>query len=141
MKELKDTVLKKGDIIYYSDNECNIVTYSDEITPFHIKIDKITKIERPVKYETIYEAPKQILTKEEKEYLESVCKPFKDRVKYIRKSTYCGDGFAVERIMFYYMDIHNEYVSFALPMFRKDTIYKEMEFGKEYTLKELGLFE
>ena len=146
--KLEDIKLKTGDIIKVSndysmivEDALNNVNMKDYLSSSIYYSSEIISIKRPLGFETLYEKPKEILTNKEKKYLEAVCKPFKDRVKRIAKSSYCGDGFTAERIMFYYMDIHNEYVSFALPMFRKDTMYKGMEWSKEYTLKELGLFE
>ena len=57
---------------------------------------------------------KTLLDKEEKEYLESVLKPFKDKVTYIRKEKSSNGD--------YY-------------------IYVNMKPERAYTLKELGLFE
>lgn len=136
MRELKDIVLNKGDIIYFNDgtSHCNR-HISGSIKDLFSKefIEKITKVERPVqiKYKTIYEAPKQILTKEEKEWLENFLRPFKNRFVYIKKRIY--DSF------FIMIQLKND--SICLPYFKKDTMYKGMELNKKYTLKELGLFE
>ena len=138
MKELKDIVLKKGDIITYTfDNSEKI--YHLVINDYYINKkainisehgEKILKIERPT---TIYEAPKQILDKEEKEYLEAVCKPFKEKVISITKhKNTVGEWIEV-------FLIYNEVIEF--PVFKANTMYKGMELNKEYTLKELGLFE
>lgn len=142
MKELKDIVLKEGDRVYFSDGDCDIIdrvlknyTVEDAIDEKYVIM--ITKIERP-HYETIYEAPKQILDKEEKEYLENVIRPFRDRVKYIKKIITKCRGW--EQMQFISITIKDE-VGICLPYFKKDTMYKGMEVDKEYTLKELGLFE
>lgn len=73
-----------------------------------------------------------LLTKKEKEYLEGVIRPFKDKVITISKRSY---------------DINFEYISIFIeddfrvnfPNFVKNTYYKNMEVYKEYTLKELDL--
>lgn len=137
MKELKDIVLKQKDIVYFADGcegiiDCGDDGYSVEDI-YGRYINQIIKIERPVKYETIYEAPKQILTKEEKEYLEAVCKPFKDKVKFIKKCSYSREWIGIH--------IDDEYIDILFPYFEVGTMYKGMEPNKEYTLKELGLFE
>ena len=75
---------------------------------------------------------KPILDDIEKRYLSDVIRPFRDKVKYIKKdSSDCAI---------------NEYISIILnednlflPDFKKDTMYKGMKPGKRYTLKELGL--
>ena len=84
-----------------------------------------------IEVENGYIVGKEILDKEEKEYLSAVIKPFKDRVDYIEK---------VENIWEYIaIDLNNERLSF--PFFDKGTMYKGMELDKKYTLKELGLDE
>lgn len=81
---------------------------------------------------------KQILDKEEKEYLKAVLKPFKKKILYIRKSPqYEHDYSYNENIIFV---LQNDDCG-LLPYFIKNTMYKGMELNKEYTLKELGLFE
>lgn len=73
-----------------------------------------------------------ILDDTEIKYLQSVIKPFKDKVMWIAKYNHCGD----------YV-IHIELVDdeVCLPYFKDKRMYKGMEHGKEYTLKELGLEE
>lgn len=147
MKKLKNILLKKGDIVYYifHNKETSIIIgeqFANKTVSEVFGDEIVTKIERPVQYKTIYEAPKQILDKKEKEYLEAVIRPFKNRVKYIEK----------EKIDFYsptneflseyiYIDLGDNDESFPLPRFKSNTMYKEMERNKEYTLKELRLFE
>lgn len=78
---------------------------------------------------------KEILDDAEKEYLLNVIKPFKDKVKYIKKiMNFKGDKIYIS------IQIKNE-PSVELPYFYKNTMYKGMEANKEYTLKELGLDE
>ena len=76
--------------------------------------------------------PKQILDKEEKEYLEAVIKPFIRKVEYIRKLSFRE----IENIVIL---LKNDVIS--LPRFKKDVMYKGMVPNEEYTLEELGLFE
>ena len=140
MKELKDILLKKGDIVTTITEDRGEVTFVNNLfESTSLVMGKIIKIERPVKYKTIYEAPKQILDKEEKQYLENVIRPFRDRVKYIRKS----NGSSSEWLKLYVKELEavNLDDDFCLPSFKKDTMYKGMEVSKKYTLKELGLFE
>lgn len=138
MKKLKDMNLRLGDRICFSDGI--VILYDDYFSKDdEIYEGNVLKIERPVKYETIYEAPKQILDKEEKAYLEAVIRPFRDRVIRIEKN----NGFDYEWIS---IDLESigysiETDDFCLPSFPKDTMYKGMELNKEYTLDELGLFQ
>ena len=81
-----------------------------------------------------YKVIKPILTKEEREYLSMVIKPFRDEIEYIHKFT-CPNS-KKEYLMGFIKDIgyHLE-----LPPFIKGTMYCGIELGKEYTLEELGL--
>lgn len=75
----------------------------------------------------------------EKKYLSAVIKPFRDRVTHIAK--------VEEDIHWFYwimirVDIGflDDYYEFCLPPFEEtSSMYKNMEVGKEYTLKDLGL--
>lgn len=79
-----------------------------------------------------YILEKEILDDVEKEYLSAVIKPFKNKVKSIIKTS---------------GKINGEYIciciyddcSINFPFFKKGTMYKGMEVGKQYTLEELGL--
>lgn len=87
------------------------------------------------------EEVKDILDKEEKEYLSNVIKPFRDRVNLIRKSNskladdiyYKVIEISIKSLIPYW---ENEVI--VLPAF-KSNLYSDMEIGKEYTLEELGL--
>lgn len=80
------------------------------------------------------EEAKEILDAEEKEYLSNIIKPFRDRVTKIEKFENSRDR-QKEYITIY---IKNDF-SINLPNFKKNTIYKNMEINKAYTLEELGL--
>lgn len=80
----------------------------------------------------IVKEKKEILDEVEKEYLSAVIKPFKEKVK----------GIAMKKVLtsecYLYIDvIDND--GFTLPNFKQGTMYKNMEIGRKYTLKELGL--
>lgn len=83
------------------------------------------------------EEVKDILDSGEKEYLSNVIKPFKHKVKRIRKSEICDNK---DNQIKEYIEIHieNDY-PINLPNFKKNTMYRNMEPNKEYTLEELGL--
>lgn len=72
-----------------------------------------------------------ILDDEEKEYLSAVIKPWREKVISIIKIRVNEDYFISIRLK------NGEKVN--LPWFKKDTMYKGMKSGKEYTLEELGL--
>ena len=85
------------------------------------------------KYEVI-KLPKSILTKQERNYLSSVVKPFREKILHISKlSSKDGESICI--------DIRYDWEedSIMLPKFAAGTLYKGMEVGKEYSVKDLGL--
>ena len=79
------------------------------------------------------EYKEHILDDAEKEYLSNVIKPFRNRVRCIRK--YGTDFMSTECIFITFIDGFN----FIFPSFKKGTMYKCMELDRNYTLEELGL--
>lgn len=80
---------------------------------------------------------KEILNDAEKRYLGALIKPFRDKVEYICKYE---DMFAHDWEEYIVISFKNDdYDTIALPNFEEGTMYKGMEEGKLYTLKELGL--
>ena len=72
MEEIKNIKLNKGDkltLCYYDGQSETFIIDNDDINRIEVDASKIRyyKIERPVKYETIYKTTKEILDKEEKE--------------------------------------------------------------------------
>lgn len=74
-----------------------------------------------------------ILDDVEKAYLSAVIKPFRERIKYIRKINHSS----VNNDQFLCIVLVNDRC--GLPNFKKGTMYKGMEEDRDYTLKELGL--
>ena len=70
------------------------------------------------------------LTKEEKDYLSEVVKPFRDKIEYIKRLT--SDSWDSIQM------ITDKGVT-AVLFFETDTRYKNMEPDRKYTLAELGL--
>nr|DAH23815.1 MAG TPA: hypothetical protein [Caudoviricetes sp.] len=77
---------------------------------------------------------KDILDIQEKRYLYNIIKPFRHKVSYIVKQD-CKDDEYITIKYFEYTNISN----IILPGFYKNSMYKGMEIGREYSLKELGL--
>lgn len=82
-----------------------------------------------------------ILDRKEKEYLQNVIKPFRDRVKSIVKQNDTDSYEYISIGVSYPINKSNgcdtDYI--WLPSFESGTMYKNMEVEKKYTLKELGL--
>ena len=80
-----------------------------------------------------------LLNDAERQYLEAVIRPFKDRAIGVTKYKFLND------YIWLYIDVagvtESTFDSFSLPAFRKDSAYLGMKFDKEYTLEELGLFK
>lgn len=94
---------------------------------------KIVKIEEPT-YTTVYEYKPEILDEAEKRYLRGVIRPFRDKVKTIKKGT-----LNINDEQYISINFENTANNFALPNFKKGTMYKGMGVDKKYTLEELGL--
>ena len=85
------------------------------------------------KYEVI-NITKNILTEQERHYLSSVVKPFREKILHISKlSSKDGESICI--------DIRYDWEedSIMLPRFATGTLYKGMEIGKEYSVKDLDL--
>lgn len=74
-----------------------------------------------------------ILNDTEREYLSAVIRPFREEVDTISKFSNWSD----ESQYIYISMKTNTYCT--LPLFPKNTMYKSMEVGRHYSLKELGL--
>ena len=86
------------------------------------------------------EYKEDILDEEEKKYLSSVIKPFREKVKYIKKVDTCwGCNRNYEYLSGEVCNKDDVVDTFALPYFPKGSMYKGMETNKKYTLEELGL--
>lgn len=81
-----------------------------------------------------------ILDEVEKRYLESVIRPFRNRVKYIRKSEFGKEFTFINICVYCYIDTEVD-DDILLPYFDETKMYTGMEKNKFYTLEELGLFE
>lgn len=78
--------------------------------------------------------PLPILTEQERNYLSSVVRPFREKILHISKlSSKDGESICI--------DIRYDWEedSIMLPKFAAGTLYKGMEIGKEYSIKELSL--
>ena len=77
-----------------------------------------------------------VLDNVEKEYLGAVIKPFRNRVRSIKLSTYNSSN-----CIYIILKRHNSHNTevIGLPRFKPGTMYKGMETYKCYSLEELGL--
>ncbi len=126
--------LKNGQVVFVDKSSTYGFDSIDEQLRFFNDNVSIVKVERPVKYETVFERKEEILDKTEKEYLANVIRPFRHKIKTIEKTTRISDSSLC------YLNILLENNDMAnLPDFKKNSMYKGMEVNKEYTLKELGL--
>lgn len=82
-----------------------------------------------------------IITKEEKKYLENVIKPLKNKVRSITKRQSENSTIAYIHISIDNSDIDCSFDNITLNYSKADTAYANMELNREYKLEELGLFE
>ena len=93
----------------------------------------IVKVERPVKYETVFEREEEILDEIEKRYFTEVIRPFRKRIQFIQKKK------EITEINPYIRIVCEDNDKLVFPYITDKTMYKGMEVNKKYTLKELGL--
>lgn len=124
--------LKNGQVIFFDKTSSYSFNSIDEQLRYFNDDVSIVKVERPVKYETLFERKEEILDEAEKKYLASVIRPFRDRTIYISKIK----KYSEEQII---MCIDGYYDFFKMPVFEANTMYKGMKLDEKYTLKELGL--
>lgn len=77
----------------------------------------------------------ELLTKEEKEYLENLLKPFKEVIDFIKKVNSINRS-----VQFIHIKLCNGEV-INLPYFNVNEYYKNLEVDKQYTIEDLGLFK
>lgn len=138
--DLKDgdkCTLKNGKAVFYGGSEEYESTYcfenlTDDFKYEHNDEVSIVKVERPTKYETVFERKEEILDNTEKNYLRSVIRPFRNEVKTIEKNIMDDKEYIC-------INLKNWLDTFTLPRFKKGTMYKGMRVNKKYTLEELEL--
>lgn len=124
--------LKNGQVVFFDKTSNYSFESIDEQLRYFKDDVSIVKVERPVKYETMFERKEEILDEAEKKYLADVVRPFRSKVRSVYKmASICSDK------EFINIQLRDE--NFTLPYFKKGTMYKEMQTGKRYTLEELGL--
>lgn len=142
--------LKDGDIVTYRNgdkrtvvdenliNSCGYISkklsqYTNELKDTVIgKSLDIVKVERPVKYETVFER-EEVLDETEKKYLAEVIRPFRKRIQFIQKKK------EITEINPYIRIVCEDNDKLVFPYITDNSMYKGMEVNKKYTLKELGL--
>ena len=85
---------------------------------------------------SIIKVEQSILDDIEKKYLGNIIKPFRDRIVWIKKIDSPIQNY--EYIKICYQD-RNYAIVLDFPDFKVGTMYRGMQIGKAYTLKELGL--
>lgn len=148
-KQFTKADLKDGDIVIYRNgNKRTVISnnliaedgyigkylseYNDELKGKGYNGSDIVKVERPVKYETVFERKEEVLDAAEKRYLAGVIRPFRDKVKYIYK----GQEWSNIK-EFIHIELKED--ALDLPYFKKGTMYKGMEIDRNYKLEELNL--
>ncbi|MFR2207175.1 MAG: hypothetical protein ACLS59_06520 [Clostridia bacterium] len=97
------------------------------------KENDIVKVERPVKYETVFERKEEILDEVEKRYLTEVIRPFRERIQFIQKKK------EITEINPYIRIVCEDNDKLVFPYITDNSMYKGMKVNKKYTLEELGL--
>ena len=128
IEKYKDDILnaKQSDITC-----CVIDLFHNGVCPDNCKDCKKAAMEW-----LLEEYKEPILTDSEREYLSAVIKPYKNKVTFIAKSK---DAYEAKYFISIVVNGNYGREAIHLPWFKENTMYKCMEIGKHYTLKELGL--
>lgn len=148
-KQFIKSDLQNGDIVTYRDGRKKIVFedkfygsnkfvllkhYTEDLKDIDGEEENdIVKVERPVKYETVFERKEEILDEIEKRYLTEVITPFRKRIQFIQKKK------EITEINPYLRIVCEDNDKLVFPYITDNSMYKGMETNKKYTLKELGL--
>lgn len=130
-KGLKKIV--SGDKLYGNDLFTSLRYYPEDLKDVDgEEKNDIVKVERPVKYETVFER-EEVLDETEKKYLAEVIRPFRKRIQFIQKKK------EITEINPYIRIVCEDNDKLVFPYITDNSMYKGMEVNKKYTLKELGL--
>lgn len=128
----KVKIIRTGKIGVVKDIDSNdFTTFGGSNVCYQVEYNDI----RTIAWFSVYdlELIKEILNEKEKEYLNNVIKPFREKVTFIQKA-----GNRLKE--FIRIGIKND-ADICLPYIETDTMYEGMKIHKEYTLTELGLEE
>lgn len=148
-KQFIKSDLQNGDIVTYRDGRKKIVFedkfygsnhfvllkyYTEDLKDIDGEEENdIVKVERPVKYETVFERKEEILDEVEKRYLTEVIRPFRKRIQFIQKKK------EITEINPYIRIVCEDNDKLVFPYITDNSMYKGMEPNRKYTLEELGL--
>lgn len=122
-----------GDKLYGNDLFTSLRYYPEDLKDVDgEEKNDIVKVERPVKYETVFER-EEVLDETEKKYLAEVIRPFRKRIQFIQKKK------EITEINPYIRIVCEDNDKLVFPYITNKTMYKGMEVNKKYSLKELGL--
>lgn len=133
--DLKDgdkCILKNGQVIFVDKTSDYGFSNIDKQLKYFNDDASIVRVERPVKYETMFERKEEILDEVEKKYLADVIRPFRKHIMFISKTGFDGEEFLK-------IDFKRPVNSFSLPFFKKNSMYKGMKVDQKYTLEELEI--
>ena len=143
-KENKEREMKETNLQHYKedlkeiiklnfDNPRNIVKKIREISGCQIEVKKGGYATDAILEWMAQPYKEPILDDAERKYLADVIRPFRNKIDTISKfQTWDGSS------QYIYISMKDNHMG-TLPVFPKGTMYKGMENGKHYSLKELGL--
>ena len=119
-----------GDKLYGNDLFTSLRYYPEDLKDVDgEEKNDIVKVERPVKYETVFER-EEVLDETEKKYLAEVIRPFRKRIQFIQKKK------EITEINPYIRIVCEDNDKLVFPYITDNSMYKGMEVNKKYTLKE-----
>lgn len=114
--------------------ECNMTPPSCWVKNKELYSNKFLNQEIEIKDELL-------LTNKEREYLENVLKPFKDKVKSVEKMCIAAVDESERACICITMSDGKNILTFSLPYFVASKYYNGLRSNKKYTLEDLRLFQ
>lgn len=110
--------IKNGQVIFVDKtSNYGFSNINEQLKYFNDDVS-IVKVERPVKYETMFERKEEILDEVEKKYLADVVRPFRSKVRSVYKmASICSNK------EFINIQLRDE--NFTLPYFKKEQCTKK----------------
>lgn len=116
-----------GDKLYGNDLFTSLRYYPEDLKDVDgEEKNDIVKVERPVKYETVFER-EEVLDETEKKYLAEVIRPFRKRIQFIQKKK------EITEINPYIRIVCEDNDKLVFPYITDNSMYKGMEVNKKYT--------
>lgn len=135
-KKITNTDWKKDDFAQYLEYINNKIYF---VVNENTKLEKFSFSNKMLNSAAWEIYKEDLLDKEEKRYLKEVCRPFKDKILYICKSSPSNSEYSNINIVLKPLIKNSDYANVcSLPKFKNGTMYNNLD-NEKHTLDELGI--